>query len=123
MIKGKNDRKQGLMRIHDLMQTRGEDDRPFLMVMDNCTHWLRTVPYMTYDPRDPEDVNTEMEDHAYDALRYSVMSEYSRNPKALRQREVLPALSRQEPYDELRHGLTHEGVTRDPDKGVLIRSY
>lgn len=24
MIKGKNDRKQGLMRIHDLMQTRGE---------------------------------------------------------------------------------------------------
>lgn len=67
MIKGKNDRKQGLMRIHDLMQTRGEDDRPFLMVMDNCTHWLRTVPYMTYDARDPEDVNTELEDHCFPA--------------------------------------------------------
>lgn len=122
MIKGVNDRKQGLMRIHELMQTRGEDGRPYLVVMEHCNHWLRTVPYMTYDQRDPEDVDTNTEDHAYDQTRYAVMSEYSKDPKKLRRKDEY-RVTRGDTYDLLRHGMNKPNQKKDPNTGVLIRSY
>jgi len=123
MIKGINDRKQGLMRIHELMQTTAEDERPLLLVMDHCTHWLRTVPYMTYDARDPEDVDTNLEDHAYDQTRYAVMSEYSRDPKKLRRRDEY-RVTRSATYDMLRHGMEVNNKPKiDPNTGVLIRTH
>jgi len=108
MVKAVNDRRNGLMKMHELMQMTGHDGRPMFMVMDNCHHFLRTVPYLTADPRDPEDINTELEDHAYDSARYSCMSEYVLNPRALRTRDKLrPTEMRKErqPVDDLRYGL------------------
>lgn len=122
LIKGVNDRKNGLMRIHELMQTTAEDGRPLLLIMDHCNHWLRTVPYMTYDARDPEDVDTNLEDHFYDSTRYAVMSEYSRDPLKLRKIDAY-RVTRREDYDMLRHGMQPAEQIKDPNTGVLIRSY
>lgn len=108
MIKATNDRHNGLMKLHEMMQVNGHDGRPMFMVMETCTNWTRTVPYLTADPRDPEDINTELEDHAYDDTRYACMSEFVLNPRALRKREKLrPTEMRQErkPVDDLRYGL------------------
>ena len=38
---------------------------------------LRTFPTLPLDDSNPEDINTHVEDHAYDALRYMVMTRTS----------------------------------------------
>ena len=37
-------------------------------------HTIRTLPYLQHDEKDPEDLDTEAEDHAADETRYAVMS-------------------------------------------------
>ena len=39
---------------------------------------VRTLPTLPYDELRPEDVDTDAEDHAYDALRYGLMAENHR---------------------------------------------
>ena len=43
-------------------------------VFRTCHHFLRTFPVLVPDPKDPEDIDTEQEDHVYDEVRYSLMS-------------------------------------------------
>ncbi len=106
MVKAVNDRRNGLMKMHELLQTTGHDGRPMLLVMDNCYNFLRTVPYLSADPRDPEDIDTDLEDHCYDSARYACMSEYVLNPKHLRKRERLRASQiKQQEVDDLRVGI------------------
>ena len=109
MVKGVNDRINGLNQLHTMMQAEGEDGRPMFMVTDNCYHWLRTVPYLTADPRNPEDINTALEDHAYDETRYALMSQFVLNPKRLRVKERHAPRPQRQPhrsaYDEMREGL------------------
>lgn len=52
----------------------GEDDRPMLYIFSTCTNLIRTLPALQHDDRRIEDVDTDGEDHAADALRYGVMS-------------------------------------------------
>jgi hypothetical protein len=105
MVKAVNDRVNGLQKIHEMLQTTGFDGRPMLLISELCRDWRRTVPLLTSDPRNPEDINTELEDHAYDATRYSVMSEYVNNPRALRIRPILSPARVTREYDPLRLGL------------------
>jgi len=42
-------------------------------VFNTCKHWLRTIPKLPPDSLNPEDVDTDAEDHAWDATRYGVM--------------------------------------------------
>ena len=44
-----------------------------LKFFSTCKHCLRTIPSLGPDPLNPEDVNTDEEDHAWDSLRYAVM--------------------------------------------------
>lgn len=52
----------------------GEDDKPMLYISPKCLHLIRTLPFMQHDTTKPEDIDTDMEDHAVDALRYGCMS-------------------------------------------------
>lgn len=53
----------------------GVDERPMLyMVGVACPNLIRTLPALQHDEAKPEDVNTEGDDHAGDALRYGCMS-------------------------------------------------
>ena len=44
-----------------------------LKVFSTCKHWLRTIPQLPPDSLNPEDVDTDAEDHAWDATRYGLM--------------------------------------------------
>jgi hypothetical protein len=45
-----------------------------LKIFRTCTHLIRTVPALMPDDNNPEDVNTKMEDHAFDCLKYGLQS-------------------------------------------------
>jgi len=44
-----------------------DDDSPMLQVYSNCRQFIRTVPTLKADEHKPEDINTDGEDHCYDA--------------------------------------------------------
>jgi hypothetical protein len=60
----------------DAMRQRfvGEDDMPMIYCFDTCIDSIRTIPLMQHDENHPEDIDTEMEDHAADDWRYACMS-------------------------------------------------
>jgi len=47
---------------------------PKLQVFENCVNLIRTLPALPYDNITVEDVDTDAEDHPYDALRYGLMA-------------------------------------------------
>jgi len=51
-----------------------------LKVFSTCKHWIRTIPTLAPDDNNPEDVDTDGEDHAWDATRYGIMRR-RRNPE------------------------------------------
>jgi len=50
------------------------DGDPMLFVFSTCRNLIRTLPVMQHDDNNPEDLNSDMEDHACDELRYACMS-------------------------------------------------
>jgi hypothetical protein len=59
-------------RLKSVLQSPLEE--PGLFVFDNCTHFIRTIPVLPRDQRDPDDIDTDAEDHVYDEARYRVMT-------------------------------------------------
>tara|TARA_R110002020_G_scaffold873_1_gene4333 strand:+ start:4756 stop:6351 length:1596 start_codon:yes stop_codon:yes gene_type:complete len=47
---------------------------PRVRVFSTCNNLIRTLPTLPLSKTNPEDVDTKADDHAYDALRYMVMS-------------------------------------------------
>jgi hypothetical protein len=68
---------------HEMMHARlkGKDGRPDLYFLECCEDSIRTIPFLEHDEKDSEDIDSEMEDHAYDETRYAVMSR-PWNPRA-----------------------------------------
>jgi hypothetical protein len=63
-----NNRVVGWTRVRELIHT---DD---LQVMrGRCPNLIRTMPLQIRDERNPEDLDTDLEDHAQDALRYMTL--------------------------------------------------
>ena len=60
----------------DMLRHRldGEEGRPMIYFFSTCLDTIRTIPSLQHDKNDPEDVDTEAEDHAGDETRYAVMS-------------------------------------------------
>lgn len=52
---------------------RPEGGKPMLYFMDTCSETIRTLPILQTDAKDPEDLDTEAEDHAADETRYACM--------------------------------------------------
>ncbi|HPS39940.1 MAG TPA: phage terminase large subunit [Candidatus Cloacimonadota bacterium] len=75
---GENDRLGGKRKVDRLLGNL-PDGRPGLLITENCRALPRQLELLVYDPIHTEDVNTKMEDHAYDALKYLLTSarEYS----------------------------------------------
>lgn len=63
----------GKLEVHRWLALN-EDGEPRLKIFNNCTNLIRTLPALPMDPNNSEDVDTDAEDHAYDALRYGCMS-------------------------------------------------
>lgn len=67
-----NKRKSGWEQLHQRLQ--GESGVPMLYFTDACEDTIRTLPVLQHDEKDPEDLDTDAEDHAADETRYAVMS-------------------------------------------------
>lgn len=68
---------RGAMGGWDQMRARlvGDDDGlPMIVCFSTCTDSIRTIPALQHDPDRPEDLDTDMEDHAADDWRYGCMS-------------------------------------------------
>jgi hypothetical protein len=69
MLRSDNDRFHGWQRLHDYLRP-APDGRPWLVISPRCRYLIRTLPALQQDDKNPEDVDTTMDDHAADALRY-----------------------------------------------------
>lgn len=68
---GSKNRIQRVASTHDWLST-GPDGLPFWVMTENCVNLIRTLPMLTYDEHKVEDVDTSLEDHAYDATSYGL---------------------------------------------------
>ncbi len=83
LTKANNDRITGKSRMHTYLaegpacgyhRELGWDTCPMLHVLDgSCPEFVRTMGELLRDPHRPEDVNTDGDDHWYDAGRYLLM--------------------------------------------------
>lgn len=88
MIKGNNDRKNGLVQVYNYMkQAVDENGTPMLTVFPNCFGFIRTIPMLQPDANDMEDVDTQLEDHIYDEVRYALMSDFVGHPTTALRRQ------------------------------------
>lgn len=58
------------------------DGLPGLQIFETCTNLIRTLPTLPRDENNPEDVDTDSEDHLYDALRYGLQWKKTRVTRA-----------------------------------------
>lgn len=74
--KGRGSRVTGWQFIDDrLMASRKHPmEEPGLFIFDTCVHLRRTLPVLPRDPKNPDDVQTDTEDHALDCLRLKLLS-------------------------------------------------
>ncbi len=68
-----NDRRSGWGRVREVLAWT-EQQPPQLQVFSTCANLIRTLPALVLDPKKPEDVDTDGEDHAPDALRYGLQA-------------------------------------------------
>jgi hypothetical protein len=64
---------QGKIQIHEYLKIR-ENGRPKLQIFNTCPNLIRELQSIPLSKTNPEDVDTHASDHAYDALRYMIMS-------------------------------------------------
>ena len=64
---------QGKIQIHEYLKIK-QSGRPRLQIFNTCPNLIRELQSIPLDKSNPEDVNTHAPDHAYDALRYLIMS-------------------------------------------------
>ncbi len=72
--RSKGSRIAGKLELHRRLAIDPITLKPRLTIMDNCTNLIRTLPTLPLDDTNREDVDTRADDHAYDALRYGIMS-------------------------------------------------
>lgn len=80
VIKGDNSRISGanVVRAYLELLSIRRGSRSFkqstLVFFSNCQHCIATIPALIFDKNNSEDVDTNGDDHGYDALRYGLMS-------------------------------------------------
>ena len=63
----------GKVQIHEHLRA-GHTGRPRLQIVNTCTNLIKELQSLPLSKSNPEDVDTHSADHAYDALRYMIMS-------------------------------------------------
>lgn len=76
LIRGNNDRIIGWGTLREYLKPyiKNEITTAKLQVFRTCTELIRTLPSLIYDQYKVEDLDTDGEDHAADAVRYGIMS-------------------------------------------------
>lgn len=69
-----NDRINGLRRIRTLLADL-PDGLPAIQFFETCTHVIEQMGNVASDPNNPEDIDTDQEEHAIDTLKYATTNE------------------------------------------------
>jgi hypothetical protein len=64
---------QGKIQIHEYLRLQ-PSGRPKIQIFNTCPNLIRELQSLPLDKNNSEDVDTHAPDHAYDALRYLIMS-------------------------------------------------
>lgn len=74
--KAPGSRKRGwqLLRGRLLASLAERMEEPGLFVFDNCRQFIRTIPVLPRDDKDPDDIDTDAEDHIADETRYRILA-------------------------------------------------
>ena len=68
---------QGKMEVHRRLADDPYTNEPRLRIFSSCQHTIKQLAGIPLSKTNSEDVDTKAEDHAYDALRYMVMTRMS----------------------------------------------
>jgi len=68
-----------------------------MIIFKTCPNLIRELQAIPVDPNRPEDVDTKASDHAYDALRYLIMS----RPRSLTPYERMSQVKKWVPADRV----------------------
>ena len=79
---------QGKIQIHEYLKVQNNGNRPKLQIFNTCPNLIRELQSIPLSKTKPEDVDTNASDHAYDALRYLIMSRPRINDPLQRIREL-----------------------------------
>jgi len=69
-FRGDNARQAGWEQLRKRLAA----DVPLIYFHESCENTIRTLPYLQHDDKNPEDLDTDAEDHAADETRYAIMS-------------------------------------------------
>ena len=72
--RSRGSRVAGKNEIHRRLQVDEYTEEPRLVFFSTCTNTIAQIPIIPLDKKNPEDVDTNAEDHLYDALRYGIMT-------------------------------------------------
>lgn len=77
--KARGSRVQGWEKMRAMMQNAhpsrsGPREQPGLFVFDTCDQFIRTVPVLSRCEKDPDDIDSDGEDHIADEARYRVLA-------------------------------------------------
>lgn len=81
-----NDRANGWIRCHQLLR-EDPQGRPWVTISPDCTYGRRSMPSLVQAKNDPDDLDTDGDDHWADAFRYGAMS----RPTPVQGRRVIDA--------------------------------
>ena len=79
-----NDRVNGWRHLAQLMHFTETKEPSFYVIKGTCPNLVRTIPLMICDEKRPEDLDTTLEDHALDSLRYAISSTQTPDDPTLR---------------------------------------
>lgn len=82
--KSKGSRINGLELIRERLEASLKQEGPGLLFMDNCRATIATVPIIPRDENNPEDADSNAEDHLYDVVRYRVLKGNDRSAKVIK---------------------------------------
>lgn len=73
LFDGNKDRAAGNVEVLERLSLQASGKPRVYIFGDRCPNLARTLPNLRGDPKRPDDVDTDQEDHAFDALKYLLL--------------------------------------------------
>jgi phage terminase large subunit len=89
LTKADNDRLSGIRKVHNLLADLS-DGEPGLQIFETCPHLIEQLSNLAADKHNPEDVDTDQEDHAFDDLKYALTNEKKAEQKRAPKQQTHP---------------------------------
>lgn len=82
--KSPGSRKIGFELVRNRMENAVRHEGPAIYFMDNCVAAIATIPVLPRSEKDPDDIDTDAEDHPFDETRYRALKGNNRIATSLR---------------------------------------